>query len=260
MRVSTVSIVCVSVLCFAISPADSAAHLTTIRGRLLQTVKGVELPIPGKRITLTDGRKTYPDTYSGFDGSYSLSNIPAQDYLLGVWFSAKTPTSFIIHASGQQYTDLGDIAPDNARLNDALRRDLLQILQAPSKSVYMAGSIPGQKETYARRSTLAPRSETLLALIDATITGTAEDCILFTERGIYYHTDLYSPARGFIRYEDFPSREFRKTGVLQISLGDHQPFDTSGLDLGFVGLVSILQQIQGRVATLAAELRRGEPK
>jgi hypothetical protein len=234
---------------------------TTLRGSLGQELgKGETIPIGGRRVTITDGTSTLAEAYSGYDGKYYVPKLPAGDYLLEVWFSSKNPSSFVIHARSEPYTDIALITPDNEKLNSALAKDIQDILQPFNRRVdpHGRGSSPLLKETYARRSALVPKSEAFVALIDETLTGTANDCIVFTRRGIYYHTavllDRYAPRRGSIRYQDFPGRDFKVLKAREISLGEHEAFSTAAGDVRQEDLINILRAIQEKVKDKIREM------
>jgi hypothetical protein len=230
---------------------SGSVHGTTLRGSLGQKfAKGDIIPIPGLRVTLTDGNRTLAEAYSGYDGKYYISNIAPRDYLLEVWFASKRPSSFIIHAHSDPYTDIGLLEPDNDKLNTVLRNDMVALLQPFRHAVYLWGRIPAAKEVAARRSALVPTSELILGLIDETLTGTAVDCIVFTQRGIYYHTALLLerayPKRGFIRYQDLPGRQFGRLASYEVSLGDNEAFSTARADVDQQALLKLLEAIQAK--------------
>jgi hypothetical protein len=239
---------CLVLAIFFSSQPLLAVPTTTFLGRLEHKVKDTLFPIPGIRVTLTDGSRTYGDAYSGFDGGFSIPKVPTQDYLLQVWFSGKAATSFVVHGRSQQYTDIGSLTPDDDRLNDRLEPEILRILRTLHTDVFIQEQISERRAANSRASTFAPPSEPLLALIDATFFGTAEDCILFTQRGIYYYThvvyDPTAPQRDFIRYEDFPAHDFRKVRPGVISFNKHQTFKTSTLGLRDDDLINSLRAIQ----------------
>lgn len=238
----------------------SALAGTTLRGSLGQKFGPSEtIPIPGLRVTLTDGNRTLAEAYSGYDGKYYLPNVASGDYLLEVWFSSKRPSSFIIHAHSDSYTEIGLIEPDNDKLNNALRNDIVALLQPARRGVYVWEGIPAGKEEAARRSAMVPKSELILGLIDETLTGTAVDCIVFTQRGIYYHTAVLLerpyPKRGLIRYQDLPGRQFRRLSSHEVSLGDNEAFSTARGDLDQEPLLKLLEAIQAKARERLSETR-----
>jgi hypothetical protein len=85
-----------------------------------------------------------------------------------------------------------------------------------------------------------------IAFFDATVFHGGGLGMIFTDRGIYYHSTLNrngAPRRGFIAYGELPFREIKKIDYAEISLGHHQTFVVAGSELSANKLVEILSEI-----------------
>ena len=85
-----------------------------------------------------------------------------------------------------------------------------------------------------------------IAFFDATILHGGGLGIIFTDRGMYYHSTLNrigAPKRGYIAYDELPSRAIKKINYAEISLGNDQTFVVAGSELSADKLVEILSEI-----------------
>ena len=80
----------------------------------------------------------------------------------------------------------------------------------PQNGLFAEPDIPPEKLANARARCGVPPFERILGMIDCTVFGSAENCLLFGTRRIYYHNDLggQNPGPGSIPYEEFPARPF----------------------------------------------------
>ncbi len=97
----------------------------------------------------------------------------------------------------------------------------------PQSGIYLVGAIPPKKEQNARKNCLIPQHETLIALFDCTVFGSAKNCLVFTENGIFVHNDWKSKTQGAFKipYSEFRSRVFDSAGKEEISLDCNQFFN-----------------------------------
>lgn len=103
----------------------------------------------------------------------------------------------------------------------------------------------------ARKSMGVPVDETVLALLNATLSGDGEEGLIFGTRGIYYRTSSLrtgGPAAAFIPYDEFSARQFRADGVFNVYLDKGQYFNVSKSNIKSKQLSQILNGIKQALA------------
>lgn len=104
-----------------------------------------------------------------------------------------------------------------------------------------------RKFTNARTVYRVPDSATSIALLDATILGSASLGILFTDDALYYRTSVTASSAaksGRIGYVEFAKREVAVKDWSEISLGNDQVFVTAGSPFSSKELAELLGKLQ----------------
>lgn len=114
------------------------------------------------------------------------------------------------------------------------------------KDVYLIPNIPKKKLDNATHAMRLPHDDETVALVDATLQGTATDGMIFGHKGIYFHTSslVNDSQQGFIAYSEFPDRDFREVKNHDVSLDHGQHFNTSTTDLNSGQISDILNTIR----------------
>lgn len=117
------------------------------------------------------------------------------------------------------------------RLLRGVKEDIIGTLQAylsdyQKERFYFEPSIPGPELATARKAAEVPSNERIFAMFDATLFGTGSDALLFGNRGFYFSTNWTAsgPGRGFVGYENFASRSFKREDWSEVSLDNGQYF------------------------------------
>jgi len=109
---------------------------------------------------------------------------------------------------------------------------LLPLLRGclPQRDLHVAPDIPDKKLANACQTCRVPQGERILALIDATVFGSAKNALLFGREGIYYHNDWSSKVAGpgLVPYIEFPQRRFQRESWAEVGLDRGQFFNRSG--------------------------------
>ena len=109
--------------------------------------------------------------------------------------------------------------------------------------------IPTKKAANARKSCGLRPDETLIALIDCTMLGSAKNCLAFTQNAVYFHNS--GDKEGFrIPYSDFPSRFFGSGGPQEIHLGRDQFLNVSFCSVSESDIIESLDDIRKRIADI----------
>ena len=90
--------------------AVSAA--STVRGRIVRKGASGQYPAVGVTVSVNSnnakvGRSAF--VYTGSDGMYYLSNVPAGDYQLEIWVTRQKPMTYNIRVRDQAFTDIAPI-------------------------------------------------------------------------------------------------------------------------------------------------------
>jgi hypothetical protein len=129
----------------------------------------------------------------------------------------------------------------------------------PQDDLHLAPDIPPRKLATARRTCQVPADEVILALVDATVTGTARAALLLGRAGLYYHNDHGSKVvgAGMIPYVDLLGRKFERASWSEVSLDRGEFFNRSGSQVTADRLVELLTAVQRGLATDAAPSASG---
>ena len=91
-----------------------------------------------------------------------------------------------------------------------------------AKGLYISPVIPAKKSSNACRSCTIPKEQELLAIIDSTVFGSADDCLAITSGGIYIKNksiDSHNPGVSFLSNTEFMSAPLEKNGLYYITIG-----------------------------------------
>jgi hypothetical protein len=136
---------------------------------------------------------------------------------------------------------------------------LLPVLRGflPQDDLHLAPDIPPKKLASARRTCQVAADEEILALIDATVTGTARAALLLGRAGLYYHNDHGARVAGpgMIPYAELAGRTIARASWAEVSLDRGEFFNRSGSQLSAERLVELLAAVQGVLRPAAASRR-----
>lgn len=119
---------------------------------------------------------------------------------------------------------------------------------------YVADLIPSSKLSNARDSFPIPARERVIALVDATVFGSAKNGLAIGASGVYWHNDwTTSTAQTFLNWEEFIQVRIRKKGMYDVELGTGNLFNMSGCSFKKDVLVQLLQGIQSYISGTLAE-------
>ncbi len=109
---------------------------------------------------------------------------------------------------------------------------------------FVGDAIPSDKLNKAMASCSCPADEEIVALADLTVFGSAKNCVLFTDRGIYYRNDRSGkqPGTFFKAYADMKVGD-EDGGSTEVSVGAGGYIDTSGSALSKGKMTEILEAV-----------------
>ena len=158
----------------------------------------------------------------------------------------------------------GDLARLEAHIQELPREEIqalvLEALRAePISDLYVDPAIPPDKLATARDSCMVPADEQVFGLIDSTVLGSAENAMLFGEKGIYYHNDWAGTPEGAgkLPYYRFPMTRFEQHGF-EVAVGDNCNFNVSGSDAETGSIVDLLSRISRALLDTVPEEARGD--
>ena len=129
---------------------------------------------------------------------------------------------------------------------------LLPVLRGflPQDDLHVGGEIPEKKLSNARTACAVPEGERLLALVDATVFGSAKNCLVFGTEGLYFHNDWSSrtAGAGVVPYAEFADRLFVRESWAEVALGQGQFFNRSGSQVTSQKVVDILLAVRNALA------------
>lgn len=123
---------------------------------------------------------------------------------------------------------------------------MLRVLRRhTTMDLYVAPNIPPDKLANARRTCVTPADEEVLALVNSTVFGSAENALLVGTSGVFFRNDYSgsSPGRFFLPYAEFQDAVFRKNGAFEVSI-DGPSFDIAGCSMSKDELIILLGAIQ----------------
>jgi len=147
-----------------------------------------------------------------------------------------------------------------------LEEQVLELLQGQPQTdgLSVTPEITPQELAAATRACQVPNSECVLALLDCTASGSAEDALVFGCQGIYFHNGAGSRSAGpgAISYAEFPRRLFggaphptlspggrgEGEGAGEVDLGGGQFLNLGGCPVPPGRIVALLQAVKELVA------------
>ncbi|HST62111.1 MAG TPA: hypothetical protein VLK84_25640 [Longimicrobium sp.] len=125
---------------------------------------------------------------------------------------------------------------------------IYKVLQRHPKSdgFFVAPHIPAHKSTNAIEKCRVTENDTILALVDCTVFGSAKNCLLFTLSGVYYHNDRSGkrPGSGFISYKEFTRRKLGDGGYGEVSLDGGESLNISGSAMSKAQVLQLLEAVR----------------
>ena len=119
------------------------------------------------------------------------------------------------------------------------------ISKHPIPKLYFSPNIPDAKEANARTACFIPVLERVIALLDLTVFGGCDDCLVFTTDNIWHH-NMNSKAV-YCPYVDFPTINFQIQSDTffskTISL-NNDFLDMGGITVPLDGLMAIFNDIK----------------
>jgi hypothetical protein len=128
--------------------------------------------------------------------------------------------------------------------------------QAAHEGLYRAPVIPREKLAAALNSCGASSQTDVFALIDGTSGGSATDCLLFTQQGLFVHNDwaAVSPGAHFVAYQDLMRFSPTEHPTYEVALTQNVYFYSPSSSFPRRKLIALLDDLRGRLRTV---LRRG---
>ena len=115
---------------------------------------------------------------------------------------------------------------------------------AHADDLFVGEAIPGKKLTNGLKACGEPK-EPVLALADLTVFGSAKNCVLFTQMGVYYRNDWSGkqPGTHFVAYADMDVDAIDE-GDSEVHLGAGGFINIAGSSLEKHELVAILKGLE----------------
>lgn len=114
-------------------------------------------------------------------------------------------------------------APDENKILEVLRRF------QPQDGLHVHPKIPERKLKNALERCRVHPMETVLALIDCTVFGSAKNCVLITSGGLYYSNDATARVPGgALPFFELARRTITPSGEFDIDIGHEDALETSG--------------------------------
>lgn len=121
---------------------------------------------------------------------------------------------------------------------------------------YVAELIPQKKLESAMKSYPVPGGGKVIALVDSTVMGSADNGMAIGEYGISWHNDWATDSkRTSFQWEEMKNISIEKDGLFDIKIGDGNKFNMSGCQFGKDQLVRLLREIK----TLSASANTSAP-
>ena len=118
-------------------------------------------------------------------------------------------------------------------------------------SFYRAPNIPDRKLRGSATNCKLAGGESVLALIDCTVFGSATDCVLFTDKAMhYYHHCNGHPNPGCFPYRTLAGKKFSTYWISCVSFGDGDYIVLAGSSFTRISLIALLDAIRDLVTNL----------
>ena len=173
-----------------------------------------------------------------------MKSLPKQDYVMKTMVS-QAELGGRNHSSSSDH-GIKEMPANYSRIVERVFWDY-----AIREGLYEKDQIPSDKEQNARKSCGLSIHQPILGLVDCTVLGSSNNCVLFTPEAMICHNNWTSKSPGIIRvpYNEFPDREFKLAKNHEIDLGQHQFINASGCPLVEEILVNILNDIKGLIVS-----------
>jgi hypothetical protein len=144
-------------------------------------------------------------------------------------------------ASGTRPT--GPAAPSSlqARIVGILR------LHRGENGLYVSPEIPTLAALHATKSCALPTDDTILGLIDCTLSGSGSAALVFGKHGFYYYNLGSMPNPGFVPYREFPGISLGTARPYCITLGGDRYCNKGGSRLSRHQIIQILKAVKSAV-------------
>jgi len=110
-----------------------------------------------------------------------------------------------------------------------------------SSSLYLTPHIPNEKLTNAADHCRVSSQDTVMALIDCTFWGSANDAVIIGCRGIYHHqTDEF----GFLPYSDLINHSILMNAPTSVSVGPDHIIDLNGSSFSVEQFINLLGELK----------------
>lgn len=122
----------------------------------------------------------------------------------------------------------------------ALRRFL------PTSGLHVWPDIPQNKLKRATESCKLSANMTALGLLDCTTFGSAQNAVIFTVQGLYYHNSSVAnaPGPGFIAYAQIPELIESDGSAGEVDFGKGQRIETSGSSVDTATIIEMLNAVK----------------
>lgn len=131
----------------------------------------------------------------------------------------------------------------------ALRRFL------PNNGLHVWPDIPASKLRRASQSCKLSENMTALGLLDCTTFGSAQNAVIFTVAGLFYHNSSVAnaPGPGFIAYSQIPELIESDGSAGEIDLGRNQRIETSGSSIDTTTIIEMLIAVKSIASEYTAQ-------
>eukprot|EP00184_Porphyridium_aerugineum_P006450 CAMPEP_0184694440 /NCGR_PEP_ID=MMETSP0313-20130426/2398_1 /TAXON_ID=2792 /ORGANISM="Porphyridium aerugineum, Strain SAG 1380-2" /LENGTH=445 /DNA_ID=CAMNT_0027152735 /DNA_START=12 /DNA_END=1349 /DNA_ORIENTATION=- len=140
-------------------------------------------------------------------------------------------------------------------------RDLLESLKSfqGSLGLYVYPNIPKAKLSNASTSCQVQQGDTILAVLDCTILGSAKNCLVVGVQGIYIHNDWWArqPGRFFVPYDELNDLDVSST-AFEIVIGKTYSVAVSGCPMPKREIVTLLRSVKN-IANSSMQIRSPQP-
>jgi hypothetical protein len=127
-------------------------------------------------------------------------------------------------------------APDEQKILEVVRRF------QPQDGMHVHPKIPERKLKNALERCRVHPMETVLALIDCTVFGSAKNCILITSGGLYYSNDASARVPGgALPFFELARRPITASGEFDVDLGRDDSLETSGSPMERERIIELLK-------------------
>ena len=154
---------------------------------------------------------------------------------------------FLFTLSLSANAQLTSVVSESHQPLSAVQKDSLiaLLMRNNSQDYFVVPNIPAKKIAKARTYCEIDSTEEIYALIDLTVSGKANNCLLICNTGIYIHNGGSSthPGRYFISYSQLRSAFISHGDYLEVNIGPTSA-DISGSGVKEIFLIALLEQIK----------------